>query len=193
MCALESEKLQPAFPGGKRGPRKESGGRGAGRGADAPRGPPTGALGVRRARASCHPLLFSPLRSSPGRRLTDGGAIHTLAGAPGCCAPVREPPGSPSHSPQQQEPSNSAATKGHISAPSPGGRRRRCLEPPPPPLSSGERPASSAAAVTGWNGRPGCPGARARVSVARSPLPRPASERAAHAHSAPPGRLCSLT
>lgn len=70
VCALESEELQPALPGGeKKGPRKESsGGEGGGRGADAPRGPPTVALGVRRARASRHPLSLSssPLCSSPG-------------------------------------------------------------------------------------------------------------------------------
>lgn len=69
VCALESEELQPALPGGEKGgPRKESsGGEGGGRGADAPRGPPTVALGVRRARASRHPLSLSPpLCSSPG-------------------------------------------------------------------------------------------------------------------------------
>lgn len=72
--------FSPLSPGEKGGPRKESGGRGAGRGADAPRGPPTGALGVRRARAFRHPLLSSPLFSGalPDRR---GCNPHSCGGA----------------------------------------------------------------------------------------------------------------
>lgn len=168
VCALESEELQPALPrrGGKKGRlRKQSRARrqrrrcpagpshGGARGAQGPRIPPP-----------------SPL-FPPGAAWPAGVQPTLLRGRPGA-AHQPEKPGSPSHSPQQQEPSNSAATKGHISAP-PGGRRRRCLEqpppPPPPPLPSRE-PTSSAAAVTGRSGRPGCPGARAR---ARRPAPAP--------------------
>lgn len=125
-------------------------------------------------------LLSALFRAPPGRR---GCKPTLLRGRPGA-APQLESRDPPSHSPQQQEPSNSAATKGHISAP-PGGRRRRCLEQPPPPL-----PARDPTSKYSRRDRHGRPGTRTRVHPSRA---RSHALRGAHAHSAPLGRLCSLT
>ncbi|XP_077850085.1 uncharacterized protein LOC144339419 [Macaca mulatta] len=112
-----------------------------------------------------------------------GRSPHTRGGEATAAAGL----GARSHSPQHAEPSNSAATRGHISAPAAG-------SPPPPPPVSG---AAAAAAVTGRTDRrrpsqagPTAQAARPRARAlpplpARSPACSPPA-RAAHAHSAPP-------
>lgn len=122
-----------------------------------------------------HPLFRAP----PGWL---GRSPHTRGGEATAAAGL----GARSHSPQHAEPSNSAATRGHISAPAAGS--------PPPPQVSG---AAAAAAVTGRTDRrrpsqagPTAQAARPRARAlpplpARSPACSPPA-RAAHAHSAPP-------
>lgn len=190
VCALESEELQPALPGGEKGPGKESRGRRQGR--PCPAGPSHGgAPGAQGPRIP--PPLSSSLCSPPGAAWPAGVQPTLLRGRLGAA-----------HQPESRDPrathrsSRSPATAPPPRATSPrrrgvaaagvwsSRRRLRCR-------LQGKRATGSAAAVTGRQERPPRLPAGVRARACSPPRARSHAPLAAHAHSAPPGRLCSLT
>ncbi|XP_060226505.1 uncharacterized protein LOC132648570 [Meriones unguiculatus] len=188
------EELQPALPrGGERGTKEAEQSEEAG----APM--PRGALPRRRPGcagpahpATLSPLLSAPFRAPPGRR---GCSPHSCGGA----RVLRTSPRSrdprathrSSRSPATAPPPRATSPRRRRGVAAAGvwsssrrrrrRRRRRRLRLP------SREPTSSAAAVTGRSGRPGCPGARARVPAApRRPLPRPAGRARALRPAWPP-------
>lgn len=181
MCAhWRVRSFSPLSPGGKgtlEGEQREEAG------APMPRG------ALPQWRSGCagpaHPatlslLLSALLRAPPGRR---GCKPTLLRGRPGAA-----------HQLESRDPrATHRSSRSPTTAPPPRATspRRRGVaaagvwEQPPPPLPSRE-PTSSAAAVTGRSGRPGCPGARARVHAVPRPLPRPARRARALRPSWPP-------
>lgn len=169
------KEMSPLSPGGRE--RKEER-KGA---PDYPQGPPTSALRAHRAGASRAQATLSP--EPPALR---GRSPHACGGRRRG-AETSSGLRARNHLPLQNEPSNSAATKGHISAPPGGRRRRRCLEQPPPPRPFQAGPAASTA-VTGRTRRPSFLAARTLAPATLRPLPARTS-RARALDPTPPPRL----
>lgn len=166
--------------GGSRDPLSPRGRRGEGRkerGADHPRALPHSHPGVQGPRV---PRPGNPPQGATGPAREQGTRPRRRRGGGETRAAE---PGTEGHSPQHAEPSSSATTRGHISAPAAGS------PPPPPPQVSG----ATAAAVTDRTGRrlssragPAAQAGGRAHARSRSPTPAPPTARAAHAHSPPP-------